>query len=49
MKHSPLITAIDTVRAYTSGSRLLVEVDIVVGRTHIITSSKYGYRIDNTY
>ena len=32
MTHSPLITAIDTVRAYTSGPRLLVEVDIVMDR-----------------
>ncbi|KAJ5578441.1 uncharacterized protein N7459_007405 [Penicillium hispanicum] len=30
MTHSPFITAIDTVRAYTSGPRLLVEVDIVM-------------------
>lgn len=30
MTHSSLITAIDTVRAYTSGPRLLVEVDIVM-------------------
>ncbi|RMJ24331.1 Cation diffusion facilitator 1 [Aspergillus sp. HF37] len=30
MTHSPLVTAIDTVRAYTSGPRLLVEVDIVM-------------------
>ncbi|EER26805.1 hypothetical protein D8B26_002768 [Coccidioides posadasii str. Silveira] len=30
MTHSPLINAIDTVRAYTSGPRLLVEVDIVM-------------------
>lgn len=30
MTHSPMITAIDTVRAYTSGPRLLVEVDIVM-------------------
>ncbi|BCS25892.1 cation diffusion facilitator family transporter [Aspergillus puulaauensis] len=30
MTHSPLITAIDTVRAYTSGPRLVVEVDIVM-------------------
>ncbi|KAJ5901770.1 hypothetical protein N7495_002298 [Penicillium taxi] len=30
MTHSPLIKAIDTVRAYTSGPRLLVEVDIVM-------------------
>lgn len=32
MTHSSLITAIDTVRAYTSGPRLLVEVDIVMDR-----------------
>ncbi|KAL1963550.1 hypothetical protein VTN77DRAFT_7995 [Rasamsonia byssochlamydoides] len=30
MTHSPMITAIDTVRAYTSGPRLLVEVDVVM-------------------
>ncbi|KAJ5488121.1 hypothetical protein N7453_011575 [Penicillium expansum] len=30
MTHSPAITAIDTVRAYTSGPRLLVEVDVVM-------------------
>ncbi|KAK9452129.1 cation efflux protein [Limtongia smithiae] len=30
MTHSPLIMAIETVRAYTSGPRLLVEVDIVM-------------------
>lgn len=30
MTHSPMILAIDTVRAYTSGPRLLVEVDIVM-------------------
>jgi divalent metal cation (Fe/Co/Zn/Cd) transporter len=30
MTHSPMIIAIDTVRAYTSGPRLLVEVDIVM-------------------
>lgn len=30
MTHSPLINAIDTVRAYTSGPRLVVEVDIVM-------------------
>ncbi|WEW54752.1 hypothetical protein PRK78_000177 [Emydomyces testavorans] len=30
MTHSPLICAIDTVRAYTSGPRLVVEVDIVM-------------------
>lgn len=32
MTHSPFITAIDTVRAYTSGPRLVVEVDIVMDR-----------------
>jgi hypothetical protein len=30
MTHSSLITAIDTVRAYTSDPKLLVEVDIVM-------------------
>ena len=30
MTHSPMILAIDTVRAYTSGPRFLVEVDIVM-------------------
>lgn len=30
MTHSPLITAIDTVHAYTSGPRLLLEVDVVM-------------------
>lgn len=30
MTHSPMINAIDTVRAYTSGPRLLVEVDVVM-------------------
>lgn len=30
MTHSPLIQAIDTVRAYTSGPRFIVEVDIVM-------------------
>ena len=30
MTHSPLITAIDTVRAYHSGPRIIVEVDIVM-------------------
>jgi divalent metal cation (Fe/Co/Zn/Cd) transporter len=30
MTHSPAITAIDTVRAYHSGPRLIVEVDIVM-------------------
>ena len=30
MTHSPLILAIDTVRAYHSGPRIIVEVDIVM-------------------
>ena len=30
MTHSPQITAIDTVRAYHSGPRIIVEVDIVM-------------------
>lgn len=30
MTHSPMITAIDTVRAYHSGPRLVVEVDVVM-------------------
>jgi divalent metal cation (Fe/Co/Zn/Cd) transporter len=32
MTHSPSITGIDTVRAYHSGPRLIVEVDIVMDR-----------------
>lgn len=39
MTHSPLITAIDTVRAYTSGPRLLVEVDIVMDPDASLRSS----------
>ena len=30
MTHSPTIQAIDTVRAYHSGPRIIVEVDVVV-------------------
>lgn len=30
MTHSPFVKAIDTVRAYHSGPRLIVEVDIVM-------------------
>ncbi|MCJ1340604.1 hypothetical protein MMC09_005900 [Bachmanniomyces sp. S44760] len=30
MTHSPMITAIDTVRAYHSGPRIIVEVDVVM-------------------
>lgn len=32
MTHSPLIQQIDTVRAYHSGPRVLVEVDVVIDR-----------------
>lgn len=32
MTHSPLITSLDTVRAWHSGPRLIVEVDIVMER-----------------
>jgi len=32
MTHSPSIIQVDTVRAYHSGPRLVVEVDIVMGR-----------------
>ena len=30
MTHSPTIQAIDTVRAYHSGPRIIVEVDVVI-------------------
>lgn len=30
MTHSPMITGIDTVRAYYSGPRIIVEVDVVM-------------------
>ena len=30
MTHSPMINAIDTVRAYHSGPRIIVEVDVVI-------------------
>lgn len=33
MTHSPSILQVDTVRAYHSGPRLVVEVDIVMSRT----------------
>ncbi|KAJ5624884.1 hypothetical protein N7510_001193 [Penicillium lagena] len=39
MTHSPLITAIDTVRSYTSGPRLLVEVDIVMDPTESLRAT----------
>ena len=32
MTHSPMIKAIDTVRAYYSGPRIIVEVDVVIDR-----------------
>ncbi|KAK2747751.1 hypothetical protein FQN57_001781 [Myotisia sp. PD_48] len=39
MTHSPMITAIDTVRAYTSGPRLVVEVDIVMDRSETLRAT----------
>ncbi|KLJ13053.1 hypothetical protein EMPG_11980 [Blastomyces silverae] len=39
MTHSPLIQAIDTVRAYTSGPRLVVEVDIVMDRNESLLAT----------
>ena len=33
MTHSPFIHAIDTVRAYHSGPRIIVEVDVVMDRS----------------
>ncbi len=36
MTHSKSILQVDTVRAYYSGPRLLVEVDIVMSRTDIL-------------
>jgi divalent metal cation (Fe/Co/Zn/Cd) transporter len=39
MTHSPMISAIDTVRAYTSGPRLLVEVDIVMERSETLEAT----------
>ncbi|KAL1957243.1 hypothetical protein VTO42DRAFT_6149 [Malbranchea cinnamomea] len=39
MTHSPMINAIDTVRAYTSGPRLLVEVDIVMDRNESLEAT----------
>ncbi|PGH15943.1 hypothetical protein AJ79_02110 [Helicocarpus griseus UAMH5409] len=39
MTHSPMIQAIDTVRAYTSGPRLLVEVDIVMDRNESLMAT----------
>lgn len=39
MTHSPQILAIDTVRAYTSGPRFIVEVDIVMTPTDILLTT----------
>lgn len=39
MTHSPMIQAIDTVRAYTSGPRLVVEVDIVMDRNESLMAT----------
>ena len=39
MTHSPMINAIDTVRAYTTGPRLLVEVDIVMDRNESLEAT----------
>ena len=39
MTHSPTIRAIDTVRAYHSGPRIIVEVDIVVDDTETVRAS----------
>ncbi|KAK9371751.1 uncharacterized protein V1513DRAFT_454631 [Lipomyces chichibuensis] len=39
MTHSPLITQIDTVRAYYSGVRLVVEVDIVMDPTETLQTT----------
>lgn len=39
MTHSPMINAIDTVRAYTTGPRLLVEVDIVMDRNESLQAT----------
>ena len=39
MTHSPTIRAIDTVRAYHSGPRIIVEVDIVVDQKETVLVS----------
>ena len=36
MTHSPVITHIDTVRAYHSGPRLVAEVDVVIDRNQTV-------------
>jgi divalent metal cation (Fe/Co/Zn/Cd) transporter len=39
MTHSPMISAIDTVRAYYSGPRLVVEVDVVMDANETLRST----------
>lgn len=39
MTHSPFIRAIDTVRSYHSGPRLIVEVDIVMDPQETLRST----------
>jgi divalent metal cation (Fe/Co/Zn/Cd) transporter len=39
MTHSPLIVAIDTVRAWHSGPRIIVEVDIVIDQNQTVKES----------
>lgn len=39
MTHSPTINAIDTVRAYHSGPRLIAEVDIVIDPTETVENA----------
>lgn len=39
MTHSPLIQSLDTVRAWHSGPRLIVEVDIVLDQNQTVKES----------
>jgi divalent metal cation (Fe/Co/Zn/Cd) transporter len=39
MTHSPLIASLDTVRAWHSGPRLIVEVDVVVAESMTVKES----------
>lgn len=39
MTHSPLIQSLDTVRAWHSGPRLIVEVDIVIDQNQTVKES----------
>jgi divalent metal cation (Fe/Co/Zn/Cd) transporter len=39
MTHSPLILSLDTVRAWHSGPRLIVEVDVVVSENETVKES----------